>query len=183
MIDLRPEQGGRGRGIAAAIEGGFAACWFGWAQAEPPGWLVPLLIVGAVLSGALAVGGVVLAVRSPSGSSPMAVARTRTQYYVTVAIEVVLIWAGSALLGATGHDEYIAAWIALVVGVHFVPLGRFFGEPLLQISGVVISLVAIGAAVVALATDSGSSTVAGTGTGLALLVTGVLTLFGVRAPN
>ncbi|MFI5954792.1 hypothetical protein [Cryptosporangium sp. NPDC051539] len=182
-MDFRPEDGGRGRGIAAAIVGFFAACWFGWAQEDPPGWLVPLLVVGVVLSVVVAIAGIVLAVRSPSGSSPMADPRTRTRYFVTVGIEVALIWAGSALLGATGHDEYVAAWIAFVVGVHFVPLGRFFAERELQLSGVLITIVAVVAAVVTVATGHTSSTVAGAGSGTLLVLTGALSVLGIRIPE
>jgi hypothetical protein len=178
-VKLRPEQGGRGRGIAAVIEGIFAAMWFGWAQSEPPGWLVPILIVGSVLGALVAVGGLVLAVRSPSGSSPMADPAVRRRYNIVVGIEAAAIFAGAALLGQLAPD-FIAAWIALIVGLHFVPLGRFFGERLLEVSGWAVTAVAVLAAVTAATTDSSSSTVAGVGTGLILLVTGVLSLLGIR---
>ena len=177
-MDLR--EGGRGRGVAAVIEGFFGAMWFGWAQSSSPGWLVPVLIVGSVLSVLLLVGGVVLAWRSPAGSSPMAEPRVRRRYGITVGIEFGLAFVGAALLGALGGEHYIAAWIAGVVGVHFVPLGHFFGERLLQASGALITVVALVATVVAASGGTDTSTVAGTGTGLLLLLTGVLTLAGVR---
>ncbi len=44
---------------------------------------------------------------------------------VTVA-EVVALFGGAALLGATGHHEYVIAWFATVVGVHFLAFGRLF---------------------------------------------------------
>jgi hypothetical protein len=165
------------------IEGFFGAMWFGWAQNEPPDWLVPVLVVGTVLCVALAVGGAVVAWRSPDDSSPMADPRVRRQYGITVGIEFAVIFVGAALLGALDGQQYIAAWIAAVVGIHFVPLGRFFGERLLQISGVLITVVALVAAIVAATQDVDSSTVAGAGTGLLLLLTGLLTLAGVRVPG
>ena len=33
---------------------------------------------------------------------------------------------GNLLLGAIGHGEYIIAWVATVVGVHFLAFGRQF---------------------------------------------------------
>ncbi|GAA3382367.1 hypothetical protein [Cryptosporangium minutisporangium] len=178
-MSLRTEHGGRGRGIAAAIEGLFGLTWFAWANAEAPGWLSPVLLVGSVLALVVLVAGVVLAVRSPAGSTPMADPAIRRRYNLVVAIEFAVIFLGAALLGRFAPD-FVAAWIALVVGVHFVPLGRYFGERLLEVAGWVITAVAVAAGVVALTTDANSSTVAGVGTGLTLLVAGALALLGIR---
>ncbi|GAA0260867.1 hypothetical protein [Cryptosporangium japonicum] len=178
-MELRPEQGGRGRGVAAVIEGFFGAMWFAWATSSAPGWLLPVLIAGAVAGLAVVVLGVVLARRSPSGSSPMADPAVRKRYNIIVAVEFGLIFAGAAVLGQVA-EGYIAAWIALIVGLHFVPLGRVFAQRLLEAAGWVITAVAVVAAVVALATDGETSTVAGIGAGVTLVATGVLTFLGVR---
>ncbi|WP_157018199.1 hypothetical protein [Cryptosporangium arvum] len=178
-MELRPEQGGRGRGVAAVIEGFFGAMWFGWATSDAPGWLLPVLIAGSVAGLAVVVLGVVLAKRSPAGSSPMADPAVRKRYNIIVAIEFGLIFAGAAVLGQVAED-YIAAWIALIVGLHFVPLGRVFAQRLLEVAGWVITAAAIVAGVVALTTDADTSTVAGVGAGTTLVVTGVLTVLGVR---
>lgn len=182
-MNLRPEQGGRGRGIAATIEGFFGLMWFGWGTADAPEWLGRLLFAGVVISAAVLVVGIFLAVRSPSGSTPMADPAVRRRYNIIVGIEFATIFVGAALLGQFAPD-FIAAWIALVVGVHFVPLGRVFGERLLELSGYLIAVVAVVAGVVAVVNDTNSNVVAGAGTGLILLVTGLLTLLGVRlAPS
>jgi hypothetical protein len=41
-------------------------------------------------------------------------------YRIVVALEVVALFGGGALLGATGHTEYTIAWYAGVVGIHFL---------------------------------------------------------------
>lgn len=47
--------------------------------------------------------------------------------YRRIAIaEVVALFGGAALLGATGHHEFVIAWFATVVGVHFLAFGRLF---------------------------------------------------------
>ena len=45
-------------------------------------------------------------------------------YRVVVALEVIALFGGGALLWATGHSEYTIAWYAWVVGIHFVIVGR-----------------------------------------------------------
>lgn len=55
----------------ATIEGYFAAAWFGWAQADPPAWLVPPLIVGSVLGIGLAVAAVIGTIRARGEHTPL----------------------------------------------------------------------------------------------------------------
>src|ERR1035437_1616602 len=47
-------------------------------------------------------------------------------YRRIVVLEVVALFGGATLLGATGHHEYVIAWFATVVGVHFLAFGRLF---------------------------------------------------------
>ena len=47
------------------------------------------------------------------------------QYRLVVAAEAAAIAAGLAGLAVAGASEYIAAWVAIVVGVHFLAFGRF----------------------------------------------------------
>jgi hypothetical protein len=47
-------------------------------------------------------------------------------YRRIVVTEVVALFGGAALLGATGRHEYVIAWFATVVGVHFLAFDRLF---------------------------------------------------------
>jgi hypothetical protein len=47
-------------------------------------------------------------------------------FRLVVALEVIALIGGAAVLGATGHREYLSAWFATVVGLHFVAFGRLF---------------------------------------------------------
>jgi hypothetical protein len=47
-------------------------------------------------------------------------------YRLVVALEVVGLLAGTALLNATGHPDYVIAWFATGVGSHFLAFGRLF---------------------------------------------------------
>jgi hypothetical protein len=53
------------------------------------------------------------------------------RYWIVVAVEVVAIAAGIALLnGPVGAPYASVAWISLVVGLHFFALARIWGEPM-----------------------------------------------------
>jgi len=47
-------------------------------------------------------------------------------FLVVNAVQVVAFAGGARLLAATGHPEYLIAWVATVVGVHFLAFGRLF---------------------------------------------------------
>ena len=157
----------RGEVIGAAVLALAGIAWFGWAQDDPPSSWVPFLAAGSVVSAVLLVALLVLLVRRrTAGISAMADPRVRRGYWVTVAVEVVLIVGGNLVLAATGHPEYDAAWTLFVVGVHFVPLARIFQGPGLAVAGVVTALVAVLAAVIGLASDLAPSAAAGAGGGI-----------------
>jgi hypothetical protein len=72
----------------------------------------------------------------------------------------------AAGLGLAGHSAYIAPWILLVVGMHFVPLGRLFGSFDLVWAGFTLSAVAIAGTVTGLVSDVAPSAVTGAFGGL-----------------
>jgi len=47
-------------------------------------------------------------------------------YLVVVVVQAIVCGVGNQLLVRTGHPGYTVAWIATVVGTHFVVLGRLF---------------------------------------------------------
>lgn len=67
------------------------------------------------------------------GSASVAPPRKRSRsmfsspaFWLVVALEVVAIRGGTALLGVTGNRDYAIAWVAIVVGMHFLAFGRLF---------------------------------------------------------
>ena len=82
---------------------------------------------------------------------------------------------------AAGEIRLLPAWILLVVGVHFLPLGRVFRIAELYSAGVAVSVIAIAAAITGAATSVAPSTVAGAGGGLVCLITALLCLRRSRA--
>lgn len=156
----------RDAGFTALFLGFFAAAWFGWAQAGgPSGWLT----AGSVVSALVAVVGLVTGLRAPAEGSAMKDRAASRRYGIIVGIEFAVIFAGAILLGRLGRPDYIPVWVAVVVGVHFVPLAPVLGDPLLRPLAVVTCAVAIVGLVTGLATDTAPSLVVGVGTGLLLL--------------
>jgi hypothetical protein len=72
------------------------------------------------------------------------------QYRLVVAAEAGAIAAGLAGLAVARAREYIAAWVAIVVGVHFLAFGRFISAFYYPIGAIVtaggIAAIAVGAA-------------------------------------
>lgn len=73
--------------------------------------------------------------RTPGAGSPMSEVGpsprskpifSSASFLVVNAVQVVAFAVGARLLVSTGHPEYVIAWIATVVGVHFLALGRLF---------------------------------------------------------
>jgi hypothetical protein len=60
--------------------------------------------------------------------------------------ELIALVAGNAILDATGHSRYVAAWTALVVGVHFVGFGRLYAPMFYWLGAAFIVAAVVGAA-------------------------------------
>lgn len=113
----------------------------------------------------------------------MADPRVRRSYWLTVAVEVVLIVGGNLLLAAVGQQAYDATWTLFVVGVHFVALAKIFHGRGLAFTGVVAAVVAVAAACLGLATGLAPSAAAGAGGGVVFIGYAAWVLGGGRSPG
>jgi hypothetical protein len=91
--------GGRASGFPAVI-------WFG----------VPLLVSGTML---------VLAWRRSSSGGPAPAPNAGRVVGIASAAEGVLIFAAANVLVNTGHADWMAPVIAIIVGLHFLPIARW----------------------------------------------------------
>lgn len=105
-------------------------------------------------------------------------------FNVIVAVEVAAIILGGPMLAHFHRSDLYSQWVDLVVGIHFLPLGKLFKLPLYYATGLAISLFALGSLLLPpgslrLAINAG-------GTGLTLWITAVIILYqesGVSAPE
>jgi hypothetical protein len=155
--------------MTALIFGFFASAWFGWAQERPPNsWRLPL-ILGGVLSVAVAVVGATLAWQNWSAGSALSEPGAMRNYGIIVGIEFAIAAVGAAVLAALGHSEYISVWICLVVGVHFWPMAPVLKNASLIPLGVLMAAVALTAFLVSRRTSLAPSAITGAGAGVVLL--------------
>ena len=166
----RPKARGIDLAITALVLSVAAMAWFGWGQAQPPpSWSAPLIAGSCVSIAAVLLTGVTTW-RHRRDEQLMNDPAVRRGYWLIVGVEVAACALGVAALAIAGKPDYFPAWILLVVGVHFVPLGRLFGIVELYPAGLAASAAAIAAAVTGAVSAVAPSAVAGAGGGLACLV-------------
>lgn len=126
----------RGALVGAMISGMFGLAWTQWGAAGVSGAASGAIRVAGILIGlgiffssarlrrsALHNNGSASSASPSEGSGSMFSSPT---YRLVVALEVVALLGGAVLLGAMGHREYIIAWFATVIGIHFLAFGRLF---------------------------------------------------------
>ena len=107
------------------ISGVFGLAWTEWAASGISGAVSTAIRVAGVVVGLIILFWSARLRRSAreNGSGSM----FSSPSYRRVAIaEVVALFGGAALLGATGRHGYVIAWFAAVVGIHFLAFGRLF---------------------------------------------------------
>ncbi len=118
---------------------GFGSWWMwnGWADNQPMPAIRGVLL--ACLAAALLLTGFALLRRvNRMPSAPRDASRRKRMmraFGVVNLIQWVAIFGASFLLGALHRPMYIAPAIALIVGLHFFPLARLFGNPLHYATG------------------------------------------------
>lgn len=153
----------------AAIFGFFGMMWFGMAQENPPkSWRV-WLGVGSVVSVLIALLGVYLAVTNWQAVTGLDDKRAYITFGITVATEVALIAIGAMLL-AKRWPHLISAWIALVVGAHFLPLAWVFKDPALYLLSTLTCLTPVAGIALTKKTGVSVSAITCVGMGAILLI-------------
>lgn len=165
----------RDAAMTAAIFGFFGFVWFGMAQEAPPAKWRAWLGIGSAVSILIAIGGGVLAWRHWGDGSAID-AESGPVFGIVVAVEVVLAAAGAVIVSVRGRKDLVVPWLAIVVGLHFVPLAWFFGFPALGVMGVLMAAAGVAGVPVARSKGLAASAVVGVASGLLLASTALLSL-------
>ncbi|MFI6483432.1 hypothetical protein ACIBH1_36270 [Nonomuraea sp. NPDC050663] len=136
--------------------------------------VVTVLRIAAIAAAASVLVMWFLAVRQArTGAAPSQPRRTffTKGYWWAVIAEVILLIGGIRVLGAMGVPaEVNVAWVALVVGLHFVPIAISWKEPRLYVPAAVLSLLGVaGFAVAALGAVAWVPVVSGVLSGVIML--------------
>jgi hypothetical protein len=158
----------RDAAATAAVFGFFAASWFGWAQDAPPKAWKGLLLVGSIISLLTAVAGGLLTWRHWTDGTVFDADTSRT-FGVVVGIEVALAGLGAGWLARRRRSDLIPAWVAVVVGVHLLPLAWLLRYPLIGLAGGLVTLAGVVAVPLARSRSLAVSAVTGLATGSVLL--------------
>ncbi len=146
----------------AMISAAFAVAWAMWGASGLSSGAAAVVRVLAVLAGVALIGrAVVLRRSSPRGTRDDSMFFS-TAYRRIVAVEVIALFGGAAVLSATGETAYTIAWFALIVGAHFLAFGRTFW-PGFYLIGVVLIGGALAGAIIGLGGGSAADIRAVTG--------------------
>ncbi|TDQ36227.1 hypothetical protein [Aureibacillus halotolerans] len=160
----------------AAVFGMFSVSWFGWAQENPKkSWRVPLGIasgLGFIVCGI----GIYLSIGHWGEATALSDPEAFTNYVTFVWIEFVLAAVGAIVLLVKKHKEYMAPWIAFVVGVHFIWLKAVFQDPSLYVLAGLLIIVSIVAIPISKRMQVASSAITGIGAGTSLFAFAILGL-------
>lgn len=165
----------RDAAMTAVIFGFFSTTWFGWAQEKPPlTWRRPL-IGGAALGGLTLAAGLAVALTHWSGGTAFD-ADTSRAFGIVVGVECAAMGLGGGLLAALKRTDWIAAWIAFVVGVHLFPVAAIIDYPLIHVAAALVTLVSLAGVPVARARALTPSALVGAGSGVSLLAVALVSL-------
>jgi hypothetical protein len=115
----------KGALVGAMISGGFGLAWTLWGASGLTGAASTAVRIAGIVIGVLVILWCAHLWRSaPAGGSGAMF--SSGAYRLIVALEVLVLICGNLLLGVIGHREYVIAWVAAVVGVHFLGFGRYF---------------------------------------------------------
>ena len=164
-----------GRAIGALILTGFAALWmlFAFRFVRRFGWRTLLLIVlitaGMCWSAARQIQRARQMPKPTVATQPIAAEReTGREFEIVLALEWIPILVAVIIFNRIRRPDFILPTIALIVGLHFIPLARVFAVPLYYASGIAIMVVAIASFV---SKPPARQAIACIGSGVALWVT------------
>ena len=147
---LVPEGAHQGRAIGALVMTAFGAIWMisGANALSLLNWEIWLIV--AILTGLLGLVALLrlqAARRIPktpaTASQSKSIQTLRRRFGIILAFEWVPILLVAFVFGRTGHPDFILPAIAVIVGLHFIPLARLFNSPLYYWTGIGFVLVSV----------------------------------------
>lgn len=159
-----------------SIFGMFSFCWFGWAQENPrPNWRIFLGIASGVAL-LLCLIGVYLSVTNWHAASVLSENTKFNTYLITVYIEFIIAGIGAVVLIKRKLSNYVAPWVAFIVGIHFIGLKSVFNDSSLYILAGLLVAISILSLFISPRLKVANSAVTGIGAGIVLFAFALLGL-------
>lgn len=159
-----------------AIFGLFSFIWFGWAQENPRKSWRKYIGIASVIAILVSFLGIYLSVMNWREPSALSTTKAFNSYMIFVWIEIILCGLGAFLFIRFKKSDYIAPWIAFIVGIHFFGLKSVFHDVSLYILGALLIGIAIISLWVSKKLNVANSAVTGIGAGIVLFCFAILGL-------
>jgi hypothetical protein len=172
----------KGALVGAIISGGAALAWSLWGASGLSGAAsMAVRVAGTVIGLIIILWCAYLWRSAPAGGSGSGTMFSSPAYRLIAAAEVLALIGGNVFLDAIGHREYTIAWVATVVGIHFLGFGRRLWVGFYRLGAALIAAGIIGA-IVGLAGGNADAIEATAGliTAASFLVAGTSTILRVR---
>jgi len=119
--------------IGQTVVCGFAAiwAWYGVSPFSAAGWLIPVVIAPSLVIP-------LLAWLRPRAEDAEAAAGSGQSFFIVVALEGAATFLAVNLAANLGHPQLEMPAVALVVGLHFLPLARIFRRPAYVATGLAL---------------------------------------------
>lgn len=160
----------------AAIFGMFSFCWFGWAQENPKKSWRKYIGIASGIALLVCLYGVYLSITHWNDRTALSETDAYTRYLIFVFIEFALAAIGAFLLIKWKRYDYIAPWIAFIVGIHFFWLKDIFKDSSLNILAVLLIAVVIISLFLSRKLNVANSAITGIGAGSVLFCFAILGL-------
>jgi hypothetical protein len=160
----------------AAIFGMFSFSWFGWAQERPKANWRKYIGIASGFALLVCLLGVYLSIKNWNEPSAISDKTSFTIYLITVYVEFFVAGVGAFIFTRQKAKDYIAPWIAFIVGIHFIGLVSVFDDPSLYVLAALLVAVSILAVITAPKLQVASSAITGIGSGTVLFSFAILGL-------
>ncbi|MEK5438587.1 MULTISPECIES: hypothetical protein [Paenibacillus] len=160
----------------ASIFGMFSFSWFGWAQENPRSSWRKYIGIASGVSLLVCLIGVYLSVTNWDAPSVLNDKTSFDNYLISVYIELLLAGAGASILMKCKYNDYVAPWIAFIVGIHFIDLKSVFNDFSLYLLAALLVAISIVSLFISKKLKVANSAITGIGAGTVLLAFALLGL-------
>lgn len=159
-----------------AIFGMFSFVWFGWAQENPRKNWRKYIGVASGIALLVCLIGVYLSVTHWDAATTLSEKDTFTNYLIVFYTEFFIAGLGAFLLIRSKKKDYVAPWIAFIVGAHFFWLENIFKDPSLYMLAVLMIAIAVLSPWLSKKIGVANSAITGIGSGTSLFCFAILGL-------
>jgi hypothetical protein len=160
----------------ASIFGMFSFSWFGWAQENPRSSWRKYIGIASGVSLLICLIGVYLSVTNWDAPSVLNDKTSFDNYLISVYVELFLAGAGASILMKCKYNDYVAPWIAFIVGIHFIGLKSVFNDFSLYLLAALLVAISIVSLFISKKLKVANSAITGIGAGTVLFAFALLGL-------